>query len=369
MDRLEEGYVVRAYRQGDEEGIVELLELAFDGWPKFDLLCGPLEHWRWKYQDNPLRMNQIVVGVSNNRIVGCLHYPSLRIKIGNRVCLSTQGTDLAVHSDFRRKAIFNKMMDLGLKMRKESGIQLHYSLSWNPILSKTSSTFYHRFPHRVMRFFKIYDVSLQLKKQPIKYGFIYKYGFHLAKLSNKWKNTFRPSHPSSYDFHIGKMTHFDERIEEFWGEISNYYHFVIERSRDYLNWRYCDPRGGDYLVKIAQTGAKILGYMVLRINRHQRDYPIGYIADLLTLPERPDVATALVEDAVNYFDGHSINMTLCMVIKNHPYEAILRRNGFITKGEKPPLFYREYVEVDELGRLEADSRSHIHFAYGDLDVI
>jgi hypothetical protein len=220
-----------------------------------------------------------------------------------------------------------------------------------------------------MRFFKIYDVSLQLKKQPIKYGFIYKYGFHLAKLSNKWKNTFRPPHPSSYDFHIRKMTHFDERIEEFWGEISHYYHFVIERSQDYLNWRYCDPRGGDYLVKIAQTGAKILGYMVLRINRHQRDYPIGYIADLLTLPDRPDVATALVEDALNFFEGHPINMTHCMVIKNHPYEAILRKNGFITKGEKPPLFYRDYIEVDELGRLEADSRSLIHFAYGDLDVI
>jgi len=369
MDRLEKEYEVRAFQPGDEEEIVEFLKLVFDGWPKFDLLCSPLEHWKWKYQDNPLRMNQIIVGVSDHRIVGCVHYPSLRIKIGNKVCLGTQGLDLAVHSDFRRVAIFNKMWDLGIKMRKESGIQLHYCLTWNLMLSKYLLKFYHRFPHHVMRLFRINDVGLQLRKQPTKYGFIYKYGGHLVKLANKYRNTLRPDRPSSYDFHIGKMTHFDERMDGFWEEIKDHYSFIIGRNRDYLNWRYCDPRGGDYLVKSAQRNSKILGYMVLRIDRHQQDYPIGYIVDLLALPNRLDVATALVGDAVNYFDGHGINMILYMVIKNHPYEVILKRNGFIAKRERVPLFYREYAEVGELRKRETRSPSRIHFAYGDLDVI
>jgi hypothetical protein len=369
MYRLGKEVEVRTFQPGEEEKIVELLELVFDGWPKFNLPCSPLEHWRWKYQNNPLQMNQIVVGVSHNRIVGCNHSLLSRIKIGNRVFLSTQGTDLAVHSDFRRETIYRKMMDLKKKEGKDCGVQIHYSLTWNPILSKASSKFYHRFPHRVMKFFRIHDVSLQLRKQPMKYSFIYKYGFHLIKLANQFRNTLRPHRPSSYDFHVGKMTHFDERMEEFWEEIRDHYHFIIERSRDYLNWRYCDPRGGDYLVNIAQTGAKILGYMVLRTDRHQQDYPIGYIVDLLTLPNRLDVATVLVEEAVNYFDEHDINMILSLVIKNHPYEAILKRNGFITKRERTPLLYREFVEVEELRRLEADSPRRIHFAYGDLDVI
>jgi len=64
--------------------------------------------------------------------------------------------------------------------------------------------------------------------------------------------------------------------------------------------------------------------MVLRIDRHQQDYPIGYIVDLLTLPNRLDVAMALVENAVSYLMGHHINMILCMFMKNHPYEAILK---------------------------------------------
>ncbi|OGQ04928.1 MAG: hypothetical protein A2026_08940 [Deltaproteobacteria bacterium RBG_19FT_COMBO_46_12] len=369
MDRLEKEYSVRPFQPGDEEGIVELLELVFDGWPRFGLLCSPLEHWKWKYLNNPLWKNQIIVGVSDHRIISCVHYPSLRIKIGHGVCLGTQGLDLAVHSDFRGVALFKTMWDLGIKMRKESGIQLHYCLTWNPMLSKYLSKVYHKFPHQVMRLFRIHDVGLHLRKQPMKYGFFYEYGGYLVNLANKYRNTLRPDRPSSYDFHVVEMTHFDERMEGFWEEIREHYSFIIERSQDYLNWRYGDPRGGDYLVKSAERDGNILGYMVLRVDRYQQDYPVGYMVDLLTLPNRLDVAMALVGDAVNYFDGHGINMIFCLVIKNHPYEVILKRNGFITKRERVPFFYREYAEVEELRKRETRSPSRIHFAYGDLDVI
>jgi len=369
MYRLEKEVEVRPFQPGEEEAIVELLELVFDGWPKFDLLCSPLEHWRWKYQTNPLRMSQIAVGVSDHIMIGCNHSLLSRIKVGNRVFLSSQGGDAAVRPDFMRMAIYRKMMDLKIKKGKESGVQIHYFLTWNPILRKSLPKYYHRFPHIVMNLFRIHDVDLHLRKQPVKYAFIYKYGFHLIKLANQSRNTLRLYRPSSCDFHIGKMTQFDERIESFWEEIKDHYNFIVERSREYLNWRYCDHRGGDYLVKIAQTDAKILGYMVLRINKHQIDYPIGYIVDLLTLPNRLDVTNALVEDAVNYFDDHHINIIICLIVKNHPCKAILERNGFITKRERIPLFYRGYTEVEELRQFESSSPSSIHFAYGDLDVI
>lgn len=369
MDRLEKEYEVRPFQPGDEEGIVELLELVFDRWPNFDLVCSPLEHWRWKYQDNPFGMNQIVVGVSDHRIVGCLHSFSLRIKIGNKICLGTQTADLAVHPDFRRRVIFKKMLDLATKMRKESGSKFHYYLTWNPMLSKYLLKVYHKFPHQVMRLFRIHDMGLQLRKQPMKLDFIYQFGGHLLKLANKYRSALRPNRPHSYDFHIGEMAHFDERMEGFWEEIKEHYNFVIERNWDYHNWRYVDPRSGGYLVKIAEANGKILGYTVLRINKRQIDYPVGYLVDLITLPDKLDVANVLVEDAVDYFDGNNINMIMCLILKKHPYKAILERHGFIGRRERIPLFYREYAEIEELRKLKTSSPSSIHFAYGDLDVI
>ncbi len=369
MDRLETNYEIRSCKQEDEREIVKLLELVFGGWPNFNLSCSPLEHWTWKYQDNPLGMNQIAVGVSNRTVIGCHHSLPLKIKIGDRVFLSTQGVDAAVHSGFRRMDIFNKMVDLVTQMRRETGVQLQYFLTWNLFLRKSLSKFYRTFPHTIMRLYRIQDVDLQLARQPIENALVHKYGIGLLKLVNRFENCLRFRPPSSDDFHIGKITHFDERIEIFWREIKNYYNFIIERGRDYLNWRYMDSRGGDYLVKIVEVDEKILGYMVLRINRRQADYPVGYLVDLLTLPDKLDVADALVKDAANFFDGNNINMVMCLSVKNHPYQAILKRHGFIVRRERIPLFYREYAEIEELRKLETSPPSRVHFAFGDLDVV
>jgi len=370
VDRLEKEYELRAFQPGDEEEIVKLLVLAFDGWPKFDLLSSPIEYWRWKFQNEARGMNRIVVGLNNDEVIGCTHTLPLRVKIGNKVYPSVQGVDVAVHPNLRKKAIFNKITDLAAKMRKASGVQFHYFSTKNPIVFKYyPKNLFHRFPHSVTRLFRIHDVRLQLRKQPMKYSFIYRYAFHLSKFANRCRNTFQLHRPSSNDFHIRKIAHFDERIEGFWEEIKDHYSFMIERSRDYLNWRYCDPRGGDYLVKIAEANNQILAYTVLRIDKNQRDYPVGYIVDLLILPNRFDVANALVSDAANYFDDHHINIVICLIIKNHPYEAILKKNGFIADLKKRILYYRIYGEIKELTNLKKEPPSRIHFVYGDFDDI
>ena len=368
--KLEKDYGVRSYQPGDEEKIIRLLDLVFGGWPKFDLSCSPLEHWRWKYQSNPFsRMNQIAVGVGNGLITGCDHSLLLRIKIGKGIFFSTHGGDVAVHPSFRKMAISKKMVELNTKMGQEAGAILRYFVTQNPIRIKSLSKLSQRFPYIVMSSFRIHDVDLHLRKIPIKYALMKKYGYRLVKFSNRLSNVFTFFNPSSYDFHIQEITTFDERMNVFWEGIKDHYNFIVERSRDYLNWRYCDSRGGDYLVKIAKANGKILGYIVLRMNRLQKDYPIGYIVDLLTLPDRLDVAEALVADAVNYFVNKSINLIYCLFIKNHPYEAIFERNGFVTRGEKIPIFYIEYTKVEELRELETGSPKGIHFAYGDFDAI
>lgn len=52
---------IREYLPGDEESIMDLLIKVFGGWPHFDLNCSPMRHWRWKYLDNPKRLNAVCV--------------------------------------------------------------------------------------------------------------------------------------------------------------------------------------------------------------------------------------------------------------------------------------------------------------------
>ena len=68
-----------------------------------------------------------------------------------------------------------------------------------------------------------------------------------------------------------------------------------------------------------------MGYSVLKINRLREDYPIGYIVDLLALPDRLEVARVLISDAVRYFDERNINIVNCLTVKGHPYTSLFSR--------------------------------------------
>jgi hypothetical protein len=67
-------YKVREYRPGDEDQIVPLLQLVFNGW-------GDLDFWRWKYLDNPLKMNIITIAESNGKIIGADGAVFQRVKV------------------------------------------------------------------------------------------------------------------------------------------------------------------------------------------------------------------------------------------------------------------------------------------------
>lgn len=69
---MENRYTIRQYREGEDHEIVQLLELAFNGWLDIDLDSTPSERWKWKYKDNPAG-KIFVVATDDEKIVGCAH--------------------------------------------------------------------------------------------------------------------------------------------------------------------------------------------------------------------------------------------------------------------------------------------------------
>lgn len=132
---------------------------------------------------------------------------------------------------------------------------------------------------------------------------------------------------------------FLREIEDFWINVSKHYDFIIVRNKEYLNWRYCDPRAGDFVIRKVEIEGQILGFSVLKINKLKKDYPVGFIVDMITSPNRLDVANRLIADAVEYFDNRDINIINCQVIKGHPFEMIYRRHGFLDSRMKLYLYF------------------------------
>ena len=127
---------------------------------------------------------------------------------------------------------------------------------------------------------------------------------------------------------ISDIKYFDERIVEFWNRVKGNYDFIVERTREYLNLRYCDLRGGSYRVRLAADGEQVLGFSVLRVNR-LKEYHEGYVVDFLALPERLDVAWLLADNAVAQLYEEGVNVARYQVIKGHPYEVIFKKTRFL----------------------------------------
>jgi len=319
-----------------------------------------------------MKLNIISVCESDGKIIGCAHMIPKRMKIGERVFISSIGADVAVHPDFRRMNIFKKMNELRIELGKKKGNKILLFISDNPILKKFYKKIYHCFPNTIMDLVKIDDIDRHLQVMHYENVLLKKYSFHMFKLFNKFRARDALSVSSSSDnaFSILKICRFDDGINLFLDEINNHYTFIVERNKDYLNWRYCDPRGGDYIIKMAKNYRKILGYIVLRINKYMKDYKVGYIVDLITLQDRLDVANSLVADAVNYFSDRNINIIHCLVVKNHPYERIYKRHGFVYSRYNLNIFFSPHKTIYEnLGKLKKSSAHRVHFVYGDYDVI
>ena len=360
-------YTVRLYHPGDELEIVPLLRLAFDGWPHLDMERSSLDHWRWKYGDNPVKPMCITVAISQNMIIGCQHSVQVRIRIGDEAFLCGIVSDLAVHPDFRKMRVHTRMTDVRTELKKKAGVSLTYFMSGNPIVIKAYSKKRPQFPHPVKNLVRIRDINAHLTAMPVDNARLMRLGFHVANFINDLRNSFGGPLSHASCLSISDVKRFDDRIVDFWKRVSAHYSFILERSREYLNWRYCDPRAGAFVVKAAEEDGQYIGYSVLKINKYLEDYPIGFIVDLLTLPDRLDAVEALVADAVKYFDDNNINIVNYLVVKSHPNESVFKRYGFLDSRIKLHLFYNTKELVEEMRMLKALPSSRIHFSWGDHD--
>ena len=358
-------YIIRPYKHGDEENIVDLLNLVFHEWPHFDLACTSSDHWKWKYLDNPNELKIIAIAELDERIIGCWHRIPQKIKFGDQIIYATQGVDVAVHPDFQGKGISTKLRELAQDISLQNNMPMMIGINTNPIIRESAiRRGYSDFPNfRVM--VKIHNIDLHLKMTESKYKIFKKWGYYTYKFMNNLEKL--KMKKNEKEINIFNIEKFDDRINQFWNEIEKNYNFMVIKNKGYLNWRFCDPRAGKYIIKQAEEDDHILGYCILRINKYKKEYLTGYIIDLITLPHRLDVAEALINNAILYFNKIKVNSIRCWQFKNSIYN-LLKKHDFINL-EKIFLQYKFLDKTPTLKNLGIIPSDSLHFSMGDSDSI
>jgi GNAT superfamily N-acetyltransferase len=105
---------LRSYRPGDEDNIVDFLNLCYPrGW-------GDIKKWKWHYVDYPsFEKDNVFIFEADGKIVGFrgLFFRDLLIPSVGRTWTTSFG-DTAVHPDFRRFGIYSRLHQATLEAAK-----------------------------------------------------------------------------------------------------------------------------------------------------------------------------------------------------------------------------------------------------------
>ena len=349
---------VRPYREGDEEGIVKLLDQAFNGWPRFDLHCSPLDHWRWKYQDGPIKMDTTTVAVINDRIIGVNPAYAVPITINGDLIYASFSGDMAVNKEFRGRGLSKKLIEQSVQTRAEHDISMIYFVTRNPFLIKSYERDYLEFPFKVALLVRIADVDKHFTKIPMKNEAFIKTAYRVAEAFNKASSVIRKD-SDKVPVDLKEISHFNVEYDHFWDNVKQDYDFILDRTCEYLNWRYLAPRAGDFRVVQASDDDGLQGFCVTRINMYREDYPIGFIVDLLVKNRQPEIMDQLITNALEHFTQHDVNLVLAGSVRQQPEKNIYHRHGFLDPKINFRLFYGDYTH-----QIKA---KNVHFAFGDID--
>ena len=320
MDKTDR-WKVRDGNEKDMEGIFSLRRNAFGEMEKDKL---EPRFWRWQFLERPAGKALIHIVEDKGKVVG--HFANLprRFSFYGKAVHGTLSVDIMVHSDYRRRGIFQAMAEYAIhRLRGENGlftmaclirretIQGFQKLGWERMVELPVLVYPIRFRGIVSRYLHFLPLN-----------------FLIGGAAGLFYNLFFPRRKGdeSKEIVIEEIRNLDDRYESFWHKALSLHPIVGVRDRDYMTWRYLQHPTRTYTIYRAKEGGEMKGFIVLR-KVDLLNFNSAIIVDLLALDE--GALLALVEKGIQHSSQEGADLIGMMVPKGHLYYKVLRGMGFL----------------------------------------
>lgn len=233
-------FIIRPYKPGDEFKINEMFNEVFSQ-------HRGIEHWYWKYRDNPYGSNRIALAIAPDGTLAA-HYGGYPVRVFYSPDKTNTEEFIALH--------------LGDKMTRRTFRGMGFGK--NAILSLTFRTFQRNFlddaffgygfgTHHSLRFGLLFLDYVDV--EPVSYWRIpierLRKGLRISVLRQL------------FDIKRVKLVnHINSKWDGFFQSVAPFYRFLIKRDAQYLNWRYLKrPDRKYYILSISRMG-ELLGWSV-----------------------------------------------------------------------------------------------------------
>lgn len=353
---------VRMYQEGDEEGIIKFMNLV---WPQFE---HTMEHWLWKYKNNPFGF-LLIVADCKNEIVGQMGSLLVDLKIGDTIMKGSQRVDLAVHPKFRRQGVTETMEKFMRVRAAEEDMPISYAFPNEPSyyfgVIKMGWFDICKVPELIL-FLNTYNVIKRKYERLGKVKLISYFSKIVDSLisAKTIKDSGAPIRErlKTYD-----VSAFDDHVDEFWKRVSASFNVGVVRSSKYLNWRYFMRPNADYKAFLVKDDNQIEGYIILSVRKLEYGKE-GYILDALASTQ--SICRQLLHLAIEYFSRREVDIIKCWMLKDHFWHKILKENGFIPNFFNPRQQTRLVAQIYSPKLLEfyKNASKKWYITYGDWDV-
>ena len=356
---------IRPYKEGDEEGILELWKAVYpaesydqERWTRW---------WHWMYKENPAAQGKIWLWLAEDdgKIVGHSAIIPIVMKIGSETVTGFQSIDTMTHPSYRHQGIYETLAKKAYAEAAMEGVHIGYRFpnkNSHPIAIKKLNWLDVATKQIV---FKPYHwrntIRLRVKNKFL--AEVLAIGANLV-FNKMLVRTQRASIVEGLT--ITRISSFDKRIDGLWNRISDQYPIVVIRNKDYLNWRYCAVPNIDYSICVAEKAKEICGYLVLRCLLMEQT-KVGLIFDILA--ESEQIAQCLISKAVEQCEQDGVDVIYCSLITNKMYLKALKRNGFISSPFVKGYWLCAYSSSHYISKEFLKDPQNWYIQVGDSDAI
>ncbi len=317
-------WIARPYRDGDEEGILELWRAVYPDrkYVREDWLAW----WRWMYRDNPAGMGVIALADHDGRIIAHTAEIPMMMKIGEGEALAAIGLDAMTHPGYRRQGTYAATVELRRQESQKRGIRAEYAFRSKysyayPGLSGKVGMFDAATLPKV---FRPLDWAATLKTQT---GNKLVLALGPAAGGLLTSVALRPAKARLPDgMTLSEVDRFDDRFDQLWARVSPRYRSAVSRKKDYLNWRYVAVPDRHYTILTARDASAVSGYAVFSCA--DADGTItGLIAEVVA--ETRPVEECLIEASVQRCREAKAALVWAARLASTSLAKAYRRQGFI----------------------------------------
>lgn len=259
---------MREFFPGDEKLILELFNTAFG--KKLDLNL-----WKWRYLNNPYGEGIIRLMFDHDKLVGHYAVTPVPLMIKGKTQKAALSMTTMTHPSYEGRGIFTQLASETYKYSKHNGIKVIFG-----------------FPNETSH-----------------HGFIKKLDWYSFGHISGWTFTGTANDRVELKkYKIHEINNADKRIDNLWTQIREQSKIMIPRTAEYINWRYLNKPGNEYMIYgLFESEDSLNGIVILKIYRDldSESEPVGNIVDLIT-KDNTNTHKALLRKALEYFADNAV---------------------------------------------------------------